>query len=171
MGATDTDRRFLEVGDTKGKVEAINTRSTRIRRVDGAHLLIPSSHLLENMVVNWTLIDRLARSTVRVGVAYGSPVRKVAELIEQAAQEHEDIHGEPAPMVIFDDFGDNSLIFDLYFWVFATGDRDLRKIRSDVRFRIDELFHEHGITIAFPQRDVHLDSLTPVEVKIVSQAE
>jgi len=162
---------FLEVGDTKGKVEAINTRSTRIRRVDGVHLLIPNSHLLENMVVNWTLIDRLARTTVRVGVAYGSPVRKVAELIEQAAQEHEDIHGEPAPMVIFDDFGDNSLIFDLYFWVFATGDRDLRKIRSDLRFRIDELFHEHGITIAFPQRDVHLDSLTPVEVKIVSQAE
>ena len=74
-------------------------------------------------------------------------------------------------MVIFDDFGDNSLIFDLYFWVFATGDRDLRKIRSDVRFRIDELFHEHDITIAFPQRDVHLDSLTPVEVKIVNQTE
>ncbi len=155
---------FLEVGETRGTVEAINTRSTRIRRVDGVHLLIPNSQLLENMVVNWTLVDRRTRTTVRVGVAYGSPVQQVAELIEQAATEHEGTLEDPAPLVIFEDFGDNSLVFDLYFWVLATADRDLRVIRSQIRFRIDELFREAGIVIAFPQRDVHIDgslAITP----------
>ncbi len=148
---------FLEVGETRGTVEAINTRSTRIRRVDGVHLLIPNSQLLENMVVNWTLVDRRTRTTVRVGVAYGSPVRQVAELIEQAATEHQAVLADPAPLVVFEDFGDNALVFDLYFWVLANADRDLRVIRSDIRFRIEAMFGEADITIAFPQRDVHID--------------
>jgi len=160
---------FLEIGETKGTVEAINTRSTRIRRVDGVHLLIPNSQLLENMVVNWTLVDRLTRTMVRVGVAYGSPVRLVADLIEQAVKEQEHVLDNPKPLVIFDDFGDNALMFDAYFWVYATGDKDLRKIRSDIRFRIDDSFREQDITIAFPQRDVHIDGLGPVDVRLVER--
>lgn len=148
---------FLEIGDTKGTVETINTRSTRIRRIDGVHMLIPNSHLLENMVVNWTLIDKKIRCVVRVGVAYGSPVRKVEELIMRAVDDHPDIMDDPAPRVFFEDFGDSALIFDSYFWIDAEGDRDLRKVRSDIRFKIDELFNEAGIVIAFPQRDVHMD--------------
>jgi small-conductance mechanosensitive channel len=148
---------FLEVSDARGTVEAINTRSTRIRRVDGVHLLIPNSQLLENTVVNWTLVDRLTRTTIRVGVAYGSPVRRVAELLGRAAGEHEHVLGEPRPLVVFEDFGDNALIFDIFFWVHADGEKDLRVIKSDIRFRIDELFAGEGIVIAFPQRDVHLD--------------
>jgi small-conductance mechanosensitive channel len=148
---------YLEIGDTRGTVEAINTRSTRIRRVDGVHLLIPNSFLLENIVVNWTLVDRLARTQVRVGVAYGSPVKQVAALIEQAVTEQDVVLEDPKPTVIFEDFGDNALVFDAYMWVNATQDRDLRVLRSNIRFRIDELFQEAGIVIAFPQRDVHLD--------------
>lgn len=148
---------FLEVGDNTGTVEAINTRSTRIRRTDGVHMLIPNSMLLENTVVNWTLVDRLSRTRVRVGVAYGSPVKLVAKLIMEAVVEQEATLEEPAPVVIFEDFGDNSLVFDVFLWIEATAERDLRVIRSDIRFRIDELFNENGIVIAFPQRDVHLD--------------
>lgn len=148
---------FLEVNDTKGTVEAINTRSTRIRRVDGVHLLVPNSFLLENTVVNWTLVDDLARSIVRVGVAYGSPVRLVSQLIEQAVSEHQYVLQDPKPVVIFEDFGDNALVFDAYFWVNAAGDRNLRVIRSDLRYRIEELFNQNNIVIAFPQRDVHID--------------
>jgi small-conductance mechanosensitive channel len=148
---------FVEIGGTSGTVERINTRSTRIRRVDGVHLLIPNSYLLENIVVNWTLVDSLARSIVRVGVAYGSPVEQVADLIKQAVTEQEAVLDDPAPSVIFEDFGDSSLVFDAYFWIHATADRSLRAIRSNVRFRIDQLFHENGIVIAFPQRDVHID--------------
>lgn len=152
---------FLEVGDAYGTVESINTRSTLIRRTDGVHLLIPNSALLENTVVNWTLIDDLARTKVRVGVAYGSPVKRVAELIRQATEEQETTLDDPAPVVLFEDFGDNSLVFDVFFWINAVGERDLRAIRSDIRFRISELFEANNIVVAFPQRDVHLDgSLT-----------
>lgn len=154
---------FLEIGDARGKVESIDTRSTRIRRVDGVHLLIPNSALLENTVVNWTLIDRLTRSSVRVGVAYGSPVKKVAELILQATKEQDVALADPGPVVIFEDFGDNALIFDTYFWIYATVDRDLRVVRSDIRYRIDELFEMEGIVIAFPQRDVHLDGAIQIQ--------
>ncbi len=148
---------YLEVGADKGTVEAINTRSTRIRRTDGVHMLIPNSALLENTVVNWTLIDNLARTIVTVGVAYGSPVKRVAELILQATEELEAVLNDPAPSVVFDDFGDSALVFDVYFWVNATAERNLRVIRSDIRFRIVELFEENDIVIAFPQQDVHLD--------------
>lgn len=156
---------FLEIGDVKGSVETINTRSTRIRRVDGVHMLIPNSHLLENTVVNWTLVDRLARAQVRVGVAYGSPVKLVSQLIHEAALSHDLILKEPDPLVIFEDFGDNALIFDLYFWINTMGEKDLRVIKSDVRFKVEELFNANGIVIAFPQRDVHLDG----ELKLIKE--
>ena len=148
---------FVEIGDEKGKIESIDTRSTRIRRTDGVHMLIPNSVLLENTVVNWTLVDRLTRSSVRVGVAYGSPSKRVAELIRQATTEQDVVLADPEPLILFDDFGDNSLVFETNFWIHATVDRDLRVVRSNIRFRIDELFANEGIVIAFPQRDVHLD--------------
>lgn len=154
---------FLEVDGARGKVEAINTRSTRIRRTDGVHMLIPNSKLLENTVVNWTLIDNLTRTTVRVGVAYGSPCKEVERLIYKAVSTQADILTDPEPVVIFDDFGDNALVFEVFFWVNATVERDLRVIRSQVRFAIEEYFNNADIVIAFPQRDVHLDgSLTLV---------
>jgi small-conductance mechanosensitive channel len=152
---------FLEVENSKGIVEKINTRSTRIRRVDGVHLLIPNSKLLENTVVNWTLVDRLVRTSVTVGVAYGSPAKKVAALIRQAADEQKEILQSPEPLVTFEDFGDNSLVFEVTYWIKSNVEGGLRVTRSNIRFRLDELFEENDIVVAFPQRDVHLDgSLT-----------
>ena len=148
---------FLEVDGVKGNVEAINTRSTRIRRTDGVHMMIPNSKLLENTVVNWTLMDNRSRTTVNVGVAYGSPCRLVAKLIEQAVDEQESVLKDPAPVVIFDDFGDNALMFVVYFWMNASVEGNLRMTRSNIRYRIDELFTENDICIAFPQRDIHID--------------
>ena len=148
---------FLELGEVRGTVESIDTRSTRIRRVDGVHLLIPNSQLLETTVTNWTLVDDLVRTAIRVGVAYGSDVRLTESLLYQAAKEHPDVLETPPVLVIFDNFGDSSLEFELNVWLHSTAERGLRLIRSDLRFRIDELFREHGIVIAFPQRDVHLD--------------
>ena len=86
---------FLEVGNAKGVVETINTRSTRIRRNDGVHMLIPNSQLLENTVTNWTLIDGNARSSVSVGVAYGSDVLLVKTLIQQVLDDHDAILTNP----------------------------------------------------------------------------
>ncbi|MGJ8692679.1 MAG: mechanosensitive ion channel family protein [Thalassotalea sp.] len=154
---------FLEIEETKGIVEEINTRSTRIRRVDGVHLLVPNSKLLENTVINWTLRDRMVRGTVRVGVAYGSPCKKVAELILQAAKEQEDVLSDPEAAVFFIDFGDNALIFDVYFWINSQVEGGLRLMASNIRFRIDELLAEHEIVIAFPQRDIHVDGKLTIQ--------
>jgi small-conductance mechanosensitive channel len=159
---------FIEVDSYIGTVERIGNRSTRIRRPDGVRLLIPNSKMLEHIVVNWTLIDQKIRTVVRVGVAYGSPTKRVAELIEQAVNEQPETQSEPAPMIILEDFADNAVLFEALFWCQIGGKRELRQIRSAVRFRIEELFAENDIVIAFPQRDVHLDTPTPIRVQMVS---
>jgi small-conductance mechanosensitive channel len=148
---------FLEMGEVKGTVEAINTRSTRIRRVDGVHLLVPNSYLLENTVTNWTLVDSLTRTSVIVGVAYGSDIKLLTALLEQAADEHPSVLEEPPRAVIFDDFGDSALVFELNIWAYANAERGLRIIRSDLRYRIDELFRANNVVVSFPQRDVHVN--------------
>jgi small-conductance mechanosensitive channel len=155
---------FVEVDSHRGIIENIGHRSTRIRRVDGVHLMVPNSQMLERVVVNWTLIDNNFRTSVRVGVNYGSPVRLVEKLLHQAAAEHEFILHTPPVLVVFEDYGDNALVFDVFFWCLGMGEKELRTIRSDIRFRIEELFAEHSIVIAFPQRDIHLYAKTPIEV-------
>lgn len=155
---------FVEIDEHRGVVESIGNRSTRIRRIDGVHLLVPNSQMLERVVINWTLVDRNFRTSVRVGVVYGAPVKLVHELLLQATNEQKDILNDPPPVAVFEDFGDNALIFDVFFWCQSVGERELRLIRSDVRFRIEQLLNEHNIVIAFPQRDVHLYAKTPIEV-------
>ena len=148
---------FLELGEDRGEVEAIHSRYTRIRRVDGVRLLVPNSTLLENTVVNWTIVDRDVRASVIVGVQYGSPTELVRELLQGVADEHPKILKEPASCVLFIDFGDSALTFEVFFWVRADQHFNVRIARSDVRFAIDKVFREHGIVVAFPQRDVHID--------------
>lgn len=157
---------FIEIDNWRGTVERIGNRSTRIRRIDGVHLMVPNSQLLERTVVNWTLVDRAIRSTVRVGVAYGSPIRQVSELILQAVTAQPEVKPEPPPRVIFEDFGDNALVFDAYIWCDLSDDKALFEVRSDIRLRIADLFEAHGIVVAFPQRDVHLDASAPLKVQI-----
>ena len=130
-------------------------------------MLVPNSRLLEQTVVNWVLVDKEIRTSVRVGVAYGSPIEKVAELILEAVRAQPEVKKEPAANVVFEDFGDNALIFDSYFWCDVGGEKLLRDIRSEIRFRISDLFSRNGITIAFPQRDVHLDSEEPLEIRLI----
>lgn len=161
---------FIELDDQKGVVETIGNRSTRIRRTDGVHILVPNSQLLERKVVNWTLVDFDIRSTVRVGVAYGSPTRLVSDLIYQAVRENPAVKETPQPQVIFEDFGDNALVFDVYFWSEVRGEKDQRMLRSDVRFRIDELFRENDIVVAFPQRDLHMNTLSPLDIRLVESS-
>ena len=147
---------FIEVSGVQGSVQEINTRSTRLKRPDGVHLLIPNAKLLEEIVVNWTLVDRLLRCIVRVGVAYGSDVAEVKSLLERLMREQSDILVEPAPEVVFEDFGDSALIFDAYFWIQLSDVVSARSVRSDLRLAIDAAFRDAGISIAYPQRDVHL---------------
>lgn len=159
----------VEVGEHYGRIADIGARCTRVRRFDGVDVLVPNSFLLENAVVNWTLADKQVRQVVRVGAAYGSDVHKAREMLLKAVENHPDVLTYIEPRVIFEDFGDNALLFDLYFWLELSESINMRTIRSEIRFRINDLFSEAGITIAFPQRDVHLDTLTPLDVRVLQQ--
>ncbi|MGI2258660.1 mechanosensitive ion channel family protein [Shewanella sp. GXUN23E] len=152
---------FLEVEGVKGVVEEINTRSTRVRRTDGVHMLIPNSKLLENTVINWTLRDRLVRGTVLVGVQYGSDCDRVAAIMTEVAKAQPEVLPMPEATVFFQDFGDNALMLEIYYWINSTLDGGLRQVSSNIRFELYRRFNAEGIVIAFPQRDIHLDgSLT-----------
>lgn len=158
---------FIEIDQHTGVVERIGNRSTRIRRVDGVHMLVPNSQMLERVVVNWTLIDHQIRTTVRVGVAYGSEPNQVVEILAKAIRSQPEVLDDPEPRVIFEDFGDNALIFDASFWCNVGGERELRMIRSNIRLMISKMFTEANITIAFPQRDVHINGIGPLQVEMV----
>jgi potassium efflux system protein len=164
-------RDLIDVDGTYGVVEEIGLRSTRILSGDNVHIIVPNASFLEGKVINWTHNDERVRVSLKVGVAYGSPTRDVERLIRQTVDEHPRVLEEPAPIVLFTDFGDNSLGFETRFWIRMRRVMDRLAIESDVRFRIDELFRESGIVIAFPQRDVHLDSLSPIEVRVVDGPE
>lgn len=161
---------LVKVDEVLGAVAHIGPRSTRLRSPENIDYVVPNSFFLEKAVVNWTLYDERFRTVVKVGVAYGSPTREVAKLIRKAVEEHGKVLDAPGPIILFDDFGDNSLNFEVHFWVRMRRFMDRRIIESDIRFRIDALFREAGITIAFPQRDVHLDSLSPLQVQMLPPA-
>ncbi|MGF1452317.1 MAG: mechanosensitive ion channel family protein [Opitutales bacterium] len=158
---------IVEIDDKLVKIEEIGIRTVRCRRTDGADVLVPNSDFLESKVTNWTLFDANIRAQVRVGIAYGSDIRRMREILLESAHQHPKILKHLDPIVLFEDFGDNALIFDLLFWATVSRPMDLRMIQSDLRFEIDDKCKAAGITIAFPQRDVHLDSLSPVEVKVL----
>lgn len=157
---------FIEIDGVLGTVQQVGTRSTRIHRTDGVHMLVPNSKLLENTVVNWTLVDQKVRSFVRVGVAYGTDPALVTKILNEIVPAHKSILSEPRPEFIFEDFGDSALIFDSYFWCEVNGEKSLRAIRSEIRHQIASRFDEAGIVIAFPQRDLHLHTQTPLQVSI-----
>ncbi len=157
---------IVEVGGLTGRVTRMGARASVLRTFSGIEVLVPNSKFLENNVVNWTLTDQKMRFDVTVSVAYGSPTRKVKEIMQQAAEKHGLVLKDPEPVVVFQDFGDNALVFALYFWL-DLGNSDSRVVRSDLRFMLEKKFHEAGISIAYPQRDLHLDSLKPLEVRLL----
>ncbi|MDP3936510.1 MAG: mechanosensitive ion channel, partial [Deltaproteobacteria bacterium] len=148
----------------------IGARCSTVKRFDGIDMLIPNSMFLEKSVTNWTRSDPFLRFTVTVGVAYGSPTRRVQEILEQLVNEDPKVLKYPEPRVFFEEFGDSSLVFTVYFWMAIKAEADYRILAGEMRHKIDDIFRKEGITIAFPQRDVHLDSLSPVQVEIVDGA-
>tara|TARA_B100000809_G_scaffold246914_1_gene275374 strand:- start:2540 stop:3436 length:897 start_codon:yes stop_codon:yes gene_type:complete len=158
---------IVQLNEEEGYIEDIGSRCVRMRRGDGIDVLIPNSYFIEQPVVNWTLRDRDVRGTVTVGVAYGSAAEVVRDLLVAAAAEDEAILKSPEPVVLFQDFGDSALIFTVYFWTHVRNPMDLKRVQSSLRYRIDAAFHENGIVIAFPQRDLHLNAAEPLAVELV----
>jgi potassium efflux system protein len=159
---------LIELDGRAVRVEEIGARCTRVKTGDNIHILIPNSSFLENNITNWTFSDKRIRVQVVVGVAYGSPLKQVTELLLKAAADTEKILDNPKPFVIFDDFGDSALIFEIYFWATIRGVVEKKRISSELRYHIDDLFNANNITIAFPQQDIHLDSTNPVQVELTT---
>ena len=158
---------LIDVDGVLGTVETIGLRSTRVRAGNNTQIFVPNSSFLEKNVLNWTGSDNIVRSSVDVGVAYGSPVERVRELMLESLEAEPLALEEPAPEVLFMDFGDSALLFRAYFWHTARGGLDAHRVQSALRFRIDKLLAEAGIVIPFPQRDVHLDTLSPLRVQVL----
>ncbi|MGM0444746.1 MAG: mechanosensitive ion channel family protein [Fibrobacterota bacterium] len=156
---------IVEIHDMAGRVAEIGHRVVRVRRVDGVDILIPASHFLDKLVVNWTLHDAAVRGSIDVGIAYGSDTQKADGLLRKVLGENQTILKMPAPEVIFADFGDSSLLFSCFFWVQVRTPMDRRRIESQIRFAVDDHFRDAGIIIAFPQRDLHLSLAEPVPVR------
>lgn len=158
---------IVDVEGVQGIVTAVDIRSTTVRQFDGIETMVPNSMLLENKVTNWTGETPTMRRVVKVGVAYGSSTRQVAEILQKSAEEHGLVMKDPPPLVIFEDFGDNALVFALYFWVDVAKNSGMQ-VQSDLRFMLEKRLAEAGIAISYPQRDLHLDTARPLQIEVVS---
>jgi len=146
----------VQVEELSGRVTHIGIRSSTIKTWDGAEVIVPNGNLISNKLINWTLSDQRRRIDIKVGVAYGTDISLVMETLLECAKQNEKILTAPVPYVLFNDFGESSLEFELRCWTsdFASW----VQIRSDIRVAIDKAFEKVGIVIPFPQRDLHIIS-------------
>jgi len=158
---------IIALGGTTGYVTAVDLRASTVRSFDGVEALVPNSSFLESQVVNWTYSNKRIRREIRIGIAYGSPVRKATEVIIGCAEEHGQILKDPAPEVFLDDFADNALMLALVFWVELGPNMSGRRVDSDLRFMMEKRLAAAGISIPFPQRDVHLNLAEAVPVRVM----
>jgi len=139
-----------------GVVKVINLRTSKVRTRDGIMMVVPNSELINKRVVNWSNSNKLTRFHVKVGVAYGTDVEKVRDVLLEVAKKEETITTRIPAFVRFSDFGESSLDFELHFWSEQVW--RIESIKSSLRFEINRLFIEQQIQIPFPQRDLHIIS-------------
>ncbi|EFK11702.1 Potassium efflux system KefA family protein [delta proteobacterium NaphS2] len=147
----------IEVNGKWAEIKKIGLRATSVRTFDQADVIIPNSDLVSSQVINWTLSNRRVRLIIPVGVAYGSDVSLVMETLVASARENSKIAVSPSPQVLFLNFGESSLDFELRVWVLDADNR--LAVSSELHQEIDRRFREAKIEISFPQRDLHLRSL------------
>ena len=154
----------VTVSGTSGRVTRIQIRSTTITDWDRHETIVPNKIFLTDKIVNWSLSDSIIRVVIDIGIAYGSDTAKAQDILLRIARENPLVINEPAPSVVFSNFGDNSLDFKLRAFVHT---RDRVRAPHQLRLAINEAFNSAGIEIPFPQRDTHLDGSRPLDVRIV----
>lgn len=145
---------IIEMDGKVGRVIDIKLRTTRVLTRDDKILVIPNHKFISDIILNYTQNHKTTREFVRVGVAYGSDTLKVKQILLECAMEQTGLVKKPEPFVLFEDFGDSALVFSLHF--FVTDSFVDPKVKSQLRFKIDDKFRLNNITIPFPQRDVHM---------------
>ncbi len=145
---------WIVIGNQEGYVKRINVISTEIQTFDNASLIVPNSNLVTTEVMNWMHKSKVGRVIIPVGVSYDSNPERVREVLMKCADGNDEVLKRPLPQVIFREFGNSSLDFELRFYI---RDIDQRlRTASDLRFAIKKALDEAGIEIPFPQRDVHI---------------
>ena len=149
------------VGDTEGFVRKVRLRSTQITTMLKEDVIVPNYELVTTKVINYMFRDKNWRVSCQIGVKYGSNVELVKQILLEVAAKHPDVIQEPPnqPQVLFRSFGDSNLIFDLWCVIYDVNKKFM--IASDLNFSINEAFKNHHITIAFPQRDLHIRDYVP----------
>jgi len=154
---------IVTIGNIDGVVSRMRIRATTLTTWDRKEYLVPNKEFITGRVLNWTLSNAINRVIITAGIAYGSDTELARELLLKAAQEHPNVLEDPAPIATFEGFGDNALNFLLRCYL-PNLDNRLVTI-TELHTSIDKAFRKAGITIAFPQRDVHLDSTHPLEAR------
>ncbi|MFO7720138.1 MAG: mechanosensitive ion channel [Gillisia sp.] len=145
---------IIEINGKVGRVIEIKLRTARVLTRDDKVMVVPNHKFITDIVLNYTQNHEATMEFVKVGVAYGSDTLKVKNILLECAMEQSGIIKKPDPFVLFDDFGESALVFTLHF--FVTDSFVDPKIKSELRFKIDEKFRLNNINIPFPQRDVHM---------------
>ena len=144
----------ITVGNVSGRVARLRIRATTIMDWDRKELIIPNKEFVTGQVINWTLTEQTLRIVIPVGIAYGSDTRLAETTLLRVAHDDPDVLDDPAPSVVFNQFGDSALMFNLR--VFIAHIDHLIRTRHRLHRAIDDAFREADIVIAFPQRDVHV---------------
>src|SRR5262245_383743 len=145
----------IEVGGVSGIVKKIGIRSSTISTGDGADAIIPNATLISDKLMNWTLTDPWRRIEINIGVAYGSDLQKVMEILLAVANADSNVLKDPAPAVVFQGFGESTLNFALRFWTLVQANVD---VKSRLSIALVQALHQAGIEMPFPQRDLNLKS-------------
>ncbi len=147
----------VQIGNDLGEVKKLGLRATVVSTFDNAEIVIPNSDLITAPVTNWTLSGRKARLKVPVGVAYGTDIQKVLEILMRCAHENTQVLTQPQPTALFLAFGASSLDIELRVWIPNFSDR--RQVLSALNQEIESEFSQAGIEIPFPQADLHVRSI------------
>jgi len=156
----------VTVGEVTGTVTRIRIRATTIEDWDKKELIVPNKEFITGRIINWSLSDHIIRIKVPVGIAYGSDTDLAEKLLMKAAKNNTCVLSSPKPTVVFLKFGDNSLDYEVR--VFIKDIDDWIPMLHSMNQSINKTFEQNNITIAFPQRDVHLDAKNPIQVKMVA---
>ena len=151
----------ISIGDTYGWVKSLNARYVSLDTVDGKEHLIPNEELIVQRVENWSYSNKKLRLRVPVGIHYKSDVRAAMRLCVEAAHEVARVLDDPAPSCALRGFGDSSVDLEVSFWI-SDPEGGIINVTSDVLLGIWDKFHEHGVEIPYPQRDLYLK--TPVDL-------
>lgn len=154
---------ILEIDGTVVRVKEIHLRTSKVVTREGVTIITPNHNFVSENVINWSHDQGQTRFSISIGVAYGSDVKLVTELLIEAMTEHPDVSTfEPfKPFVLFTDFGESALLFEALFY--SENIFRVKKIQSDIRYTINQKFSDHKVQIPFPQRDLHIKTTQNIQ--------